>query len=401
MKNKPVFRVLTLSLTVCLLLLSVSGCHLFQKEDGGDMTSSVSPTPTLSPESPAEVLWRTAAEKQSDNENPVAVFVLSTGKTVTAELYPDVAPNTVNNFISLANSGFYDGLTFHRVIDGFMIQGGDPEGNGTGGPGYTIDGEFTNNGFQNDLKHTPGVLSMARQGSQKDPASKYNTAGSQFFICVATVASLDRDYAAFGMVVDGMEAVYEIAATATGPNDKPLTDQVMTYVRVDTHGVDYPAPKKTGETEEPTTKAPEAATRPSTSPSGGVPYISDNARLLSSANLTNLSLLAAQRSAVTGWPILVLTEQDVGEKKPADFVSDFFAKNPVGVDYAVLLLCPARGVAEILSSGAAQTALPSQKLIAVKSAILPQLNAGDIAGGVYAYILAVSGAELPTAATTG
>lgn len=399
MKNRPVFRASALVLTAFVLLIMLAGCRLFQKEDGGDMTSSVSPAPTLSPESPAEVLWRTAAEKQRDNENPIAVFVLSTGKTVTAELYPDVAPNTVNNFISLANSGFYDGLVFHRVIDGFMIQGGDPEGNGTGGPRYTIDGEFTNNGFQNDLKHTPGVLSMARQGSQKDPASKYNTAGSQFFICVATVPSLDRDYAAFGMVVDGMDAVYEIAATATGPNDKPLTDQVMSYVRVDTHGVDYPAPKKTGETEEPTTKAPEASTRPA-APGGGVPYISDNARLLSAENLTTLSILAAQRSAVTGWPVLVLTEQDVGEKTPADYVSDFFAKNPVGVDYAVLVLCPARGVAEIVTSGAAETALPSQKRIAVKNAILPQLSAGDIAGGVYAYILAVSGAEPPTAATT-
>jgi len=169
--------------------------------------------------------------------NPIVTFELENGGVIKAELYPEVAPNTVRNFIALANSGFYNGLTFHRVIPGFMIQGGCPKGNGTGGPGYEIPGEFTANGFQNDLKHTRGVLSMARA---MDPDS----AGSQFFIMHEDAPHLDGQYAAFGQVLEGMDVVDRIAATKTGWGDKPLTPQIMQKVTVDTHGVAYPEPKK-------------------------------------------------------------------------------------------------------------------------------------------------------------
>ena len=183
------------------------------------------------------------AENYADRTNPIAVFQMENGSSFVVELYPDKAPNTVNNFISLANKGFYNGLIFHRVIDGFMIQGGDPTGTGTGGPGYRIAGEFSNNNHFNDLSHTPGVISMARQGNTYNPKSAYDTAGSQFFICVADCSySLDGDYAAFGKVIEGLDKVLAIAKTPTDRNDRPLSDQKMIYVRVDTHGTDYPAP---------------------------------------------------------------------------------------------------------------------------------------------------------------
>lgn len=170
--------------------------------------------------------------------NPVATLQMENGKTIKIELYPDMAPNTVNNFIALANSGFYDGLIFHRVIKGFMIQGGDPAGVGTGGPGYNIKGEFALNGFkQNTLKHSRGVISMAR-------AYMPDSAGSQFFIMHDNASYLDGQYAAFGKVIEGMETVDEIANTPTTFNDKPKEDQVMKSVRVETFGVDYPAPVK-------------------------------------------------------------------------------------------------------------------------------------------------------------
>lgn len=169
--------------------------------------------------------------------NPVVTIKMHDGGTIKAELYPEIAPNSVNNFISLIEKGFYNGLIFHRVIPGFMIQGGCPKGNGTGGPGYEIPGEFAANGFQNDLKHTRGVLSMARA---MDPDS----AGSQFFIMHEDAPHLDGQYAAFGKVLEGMDVVDKIAATKTGWGDKPLTPQVMQKVTVDTKGVDYPAPKK-------------------------------------------------------------------------------------------------------------------------------------------------------------
>ena len=170
--------------------------------------------------------------------NPIVTIQMEDGGLIKAELYPEIAPNTVNNFISLIQKGFYDGLIFHRVIEGFMLQGGDPDGNGTGGPGYQIPGEFTSNGFQNDLKHTPGVLSMARA---MDPDS----AGSQFFIMHKTSPHLDGEYAAFGKVIEGMDVVDTIATTLTeSGTDRPYEDQVMQSVTVETFGVEYPEPEK-------------------------------------------------------------------------------------------------------------------------------------------------------------
>lgn len=169
--------------------------------------------------------------------NPIVTIEMEGGGVMKAELYPEIAPNTVNNFISLVQSGFYDGLVFHRVIPGFMIQGGDPDGAGTGGPGYSIKGEFSQNGFKNELAHTRGVLSMARA---MDP----NSAGSQFFIMVADAPHLDGGYAAFGKVVEGMEAADAIVTAKRDWNDCPKQDQRMKKVTVDTQGVDYPAPEK-------------------------------------------------------------------------------------------------------------------------------------------------------------
>lgn len=169
-------------------------------------------------------------------KNPIVTITMADGGVIRAELYPDVAPNTVNNFISLINHNFYDGVIFHRVIPGFMIQGGDPDGNGMGGPGYAIKGEFSNNGFENNLKHTPGVLSMARTMFP-------DSAGSQFFIMHAAAPHLDGQYAAFGKVIDGMDVVDRIATVATDPLDRPLEDQVMKTVTVETFGVDYPEPE--------------------------------------------------------------------------------------------------------------------------------------------------------------
>ena len=169
--------------------------------------------------------------------NPIVTFEMESGGKMVAELYPEVAPNTVNNFISLIKKGFFDGLIFHRVIPGFMIQGGDPQGSGMGGPGYEIPGEFTANGFQNDLKHDWGVLSMAR-------SSNPDSAGSQFFIMVDPAPHLDGQYAAFGKVIEGMEVADAIVSTPTGWGDKPKTPQRMKTVTVDTQGQDYPEPKK-------------------------------------------------------------------------------------------------------------------------------------------------------------
>ena len=170
-------------------------------------------------------------------KNPIVTIEMKNGDVIKVELYPDVAPNTVNNFISLVNKGFYNGLTFHRIIKGFMIQGGDPDGNGTGGPGYSIKGEFAQNGFENNLKHTAGVLSMARSGMP-------DSAGSQFFIMHKNAPHLDGSYAAFGMVTEGMETVNAIAETATNGMDMPVEPQVMVKVTVDTAGVSYSEPEK-------------------------------------------------------------------------------------------------------------------------------------------------------------
>lgn len=170
-------------------------------------------------------------------QNPIVTIKMNSGKVIKAELYPEIAPNTVNNFVSLINKGYYNGVKFHRVIPGFMIQGGDPQGNGTGGPGYSIKGEFTSNKFKNDLKHTTGVLSMARTS---DP----NSAGSQFFLMVADAPHLDGQYASFGKLIDGIEVAKEIVNVKRDFRDKPYEDQVMEEVTVDTFGVEYPEPEK-------------------------------------------------------------------------------------------------------------------------------------------------------------
>ena len=169
--------------------------------------------------------------------NPTFVIEMKDGGKMTGELYPDIAPESVGNFIALANSGFYDGLIFHRVIPGFMIQGGDPKGIGIGGPGYSIKGEFTANRFQNNLKHDRGVLSMARTMAP-------NSAGSQFFIMHENSPHLDGQYAAFGKVIEGIEAVDHICSVRTDYNDKPRIPQVMKSVTVETFGVEYPEPEK-------------------------------------------------------------------------------------------------------------------------------------------------------------
>lgn len=169
-------------------------------------------------------------------QNPIVTLETTAG-VIKAEIYPEVAPNTVNNFLSLVQKGFYDGTIFHRVIPGFMIQGGDPLGRGTGGPGYCIKGEFSANGFENELKHTAGVLSMAR-------AMSPNSAGSQFFIMHEDAPHLDHQYAAFGKVIEGMDIVDAIANTRRDFNDKPRVEQKMKKVTVETFGVDYPEPEK-------------------------------------------------------------------------------------------------------------------------------------------------------------
>ena len=169
-------------------------------------------------------------------KNPIITIQTNEG-TIKIELYPQVAPNTVNNFISLVKKGFYDGIIFHRVIPGFMIQGGDPEGTGMGGPGYSIKGEFSANHFSNDLKHTKGVLSMARSSSP-------NSAGSQFFLMVADAPHLDDQYAAFGKVIEGIEEADRIVAVRRDRSDKPLKDEIMKTVTVDTFGEEYSEPEK-------------------------------------------------------------------------------------------------------------------------------------------------------------
>lgn len=211
------------------LLVLMAGCGSKPGASGGAATS---PSPASSAEDSSS-----AGQPSKSTSHPIVTFEMQNGGIIKAELYPEVAPNTVNNFISLINKGFYDGLIFHRVIPGFMIQGGDPEGTGTGGPGYSIKGEFLANGFTNDLKHTRGVLSMARAN---DPDS----AGSQFFIMTDAAESLDGSYAAFGKVTEGMDVVDAIAALERDSNDRPKEPPVIKKVTVDTLGVTYPEPVK-------------------------------------------------------------------------------------------------------------------------------------------------------------
>ena len=169
--------------------------------------------------------------------NPIITITMQNGSVMKGELYPEIAPNTVNNCISLVKKGYYNGLIFHRVIPGFMIQGGCPDGTGMGGPGYSIKGEFTQNGFKNDLKHTKGVLSMARTMAP-------NSAGSQFFIMHQTSPHLDGAYAAFGKITEGLDVIDAIAGVRTDFRDRPLEDQVIKSMEIDTLGVDYPEPEK-------------------------------------------------------------------------------------------------------------------------------------------------------------
>lgn len=173
-------------------------------------------------------------------EKPIVTIEMEDGGVMKAELYPEIAPNTVNNFISLINKGFYDGIIFHRVIKNFMLQGGDPTGTGMGGPGYAIKGEFSSNGFKNDLKHTAGVLSMAR-------TMMPDSAGSQFFVMHKDAPHLDGEYAAFGKIIEGMDVVNQIAEVETDWSDKPATPQVMKKVTVETFGETYPEPEKIAE----------------------------------------------------------------------------------------------------------------------------------------------------------
>lgn len=175
--------------------------------------------------------------KQTIKDNPVATIKMENNDVIKIELYPNIAPNTVSNFITLAESGFYNGVIFHRVIPGFMIQGGDPNGDGTGGPDYHIKGEFTSNGFENQLKHERGIISMARTQAP-------DTAGSQFFIMVADADSLDGEYAAFGKVTEGMDVVDNIVNAQRDQQDKPLKEQKMKQITIDTFGIDYPQPEK-------------------------------------------------------------------------------------------------------------------------------------------------------------
>jgi peptidyl-prolyl cis-trans isomerase B (cyclophilin B) len=220
---------------MCLMLVILAGC-------GNKPTSNTAGNGNGSPTTGSELPQNNPAAAtegvpSATASHPVVTIEMDNGSIIKAELYPEVAPNTVNNFISLIQKGFYDGTIFHRVIPGFMIQGGDPDGKGTGGPGYSIAGEFNNNGFTNNLLHTEGVLSMAR-GKEMD------TAGSQFFIMADSYPSLDGEYAAFGKVTEGLDAVQAIVNLPRGENDRPDQPPVMKKVSVDTLGVTYPEPQK-------------------------------------------------------------------------------------------------------------------------------------------------------------
>lgn len=221
------YKSLAFVLTVLLVLFSLAGCGT-QAEKGISNDSNDGKSGNKSSEK---------SEYPSDvTENPVVTITMENNEVIKLELYPDIAPNTVANFVTLINKGFYDGLIFHRVIPDFMIQGGDPAGNGTGGPDYSIFGEFAANGFENNLKHERGVLSMARTN---DP----NSAGSQFFIMVNESTQLDGQYAAFGKVIEGMEEVDSIVSVERNGADLPLKEQKMKTVKVDSKGYNYPEPE--------------------------------------------------------------------------------------------------------------------------------------------------------------
>lgn len=228
-------------LTAALLLLGLVGCANRPVET--ESTSQKAGEQTEQATGPeAGENTDSETEQKEDNMNPIATITMQDGGVMKVELYPDVAPNTVKNFISLSNSGFYDGTVFHRIMSGFMIQGGDPDGNGTGGPGYSIKGEFGANGFENELSHTRGVISMARS------SQSYDSAGSQFFIMHADYTGLDYQYAAFGKLVEGYVTLDQLAATEVtynmwGEASVPVHEVVIETIRVDTFGIDYGEPE--------------------------------------------------------------------------------------------------------------------------------------------------------------
>ncbi|MBU3113964.1 peptidylprolyl isomerase [Clostridium lacusfryxellense] len=215
----------TILLLTLIFVVFAGGCATKDKEKA-DSTPKVEQEVT-----PAPVVKK-PTEKGANDKNPIVTIQMEDASIIKIELYPEIAPNTVRNFVSLVQSKFYDGLIFHRVITDFMIQGGDPEGTGTGGPGYEISGEFSNNGFKNDLLHDRGVISMAR-------SADLDSGGSQFFIMVKKTTSLDGDYASFGKVTQGLETVDKIVAVEKDGSDKPIKDQKMKKVTVDTFGVKY------------------------------------------------------------------------------------------------------------------------------------------------------------------
>lgn len=218
MKKKGIIKLLSLVLTAAITCSVFISCGDSKSNESNNTTS----------ESNSNI---------GERENlPIATIKIKDYGTMEVELYPEIAPNTVNNFISLVEKGYYDGLTFHRIIDNFMIQGGDPSGDGSGGPGYCIKGEFSNNGFENNLKHEVGVISMARLMYPLD------SAGSQFFIMTSDAPSLDGDYAAFGRVISGLDILTNVKGVATDEKDKPIEDVVIESISVDTKGIDYPEP---------------------------------------------------------------------------------------------------------------------------------------------------------------
>jgi len=219
LKNKMLFLSVVIIITIMLV-----GCQAEGKNESNEANEA-------SEENDVNEVEQTSVE------HPIVTMTMENGGEVTIELYPEVAPNTVNNFISLVESEFYDGLIFHRVIPGFMIQGGDPEGNGMGGPGYSIKGEFSSNGFDNNLAHTRGVISMAR-------SQHPDSAGSQFFIMTDTASQLDGDYAAFGKVIAGMDVVDDIVESERDKLDKPLEDQVIQAMKIDLAGYEATEPEK-------------------------------------------------------------------------------------------------------------------------------------------------------------
>ncbi|ANY70635.1 peptidylprolyl isomerase [Paenibacillus sp. BIHB 4019] len=240
---KSTKKAFSLLLILAAIMLVLSACGAGSGTGSNSSSGAAGSAANVSSESSAPAASAEPSSSPSANlldsdKHPVVTIQMSNDTVIKVELYPEIAPNTVDNFISLVQKGYYDGLIFHRVIQGFMIQGGDPDGTGAGGPGYSIPGEFTSNGFQNDLKHTRGVISMARTGEP-------NSAGSQFFIMVADAPTLDNEYASFGAVIEGMDAVDQIVNQPTNSQDRPNEPLLMTKVTVDLKGMTFEEPEKT------------------------------------------------------------------------------------------------------------------------------------------------------------